>query len=127
MKNFIDLLWITQTDPVFVLQSKHTHIWGLNQWHTGCFLEVSSNAESADAHNTKLLLSHLDGFESAEAIFRAERGGLWRHERAGLGKIQDGDGGGDGAGQVVHLQVDVHGDVGPQQVWSQHREPAAWQ
>lgn len=69
-------------------------------------------------------MTHLYRLESVESIVRAE----WDRvpeERGGLTEVQDGDGGREGAGGPVGLEVDVLLAVGPQQVRSQQSEPEA--
>lgn len=67
-------------------------------------------------------MSHLYSLESVESIFLIECD-RFQEEHAGLSKVLDGDGGDDGVGHTICLQVDVLLAVCPQQVWSQEGEP----
>lgn len=67
-------------------------------------------------------MSHLDGLEGLVSVLQAEIDRVLEQEHA-LVKVLDDDGGGDGDGEVVGLQVDVLLAVSPQQGRSQQREP----
>lgn len=67
-------------------------------------------------------MSHLDGLEGLVSVLQVEIDRVLEQEHA-LVKVLDDDGGGDGDGEVIGLQVDVLLAVGPQQGRSQQREP----